>query len=178
MTTQYRSPEAARAGLPMYAPVRDILHLMPEVLAKVPMQLYQHHCPHTLKLCQDNGVTDEHLKQAFEAYANLIEQSHTEEYGPKVYDAINASGWAACHPVARIAVLSCMGQTLTYTLWKFIREFSRLGGESTAKLDQLMAWTEEAARYANMKPWQKWVYRFLRFFRSVTLVTKKSDVPW
>ena len=163
---QYRPPEAARAGQPMYCPARDILYLMPHVLAKVPQQVLENHCATMSRLCRDNNVTHTELQHAFECYADFVAKSHEPEFGPKVYNALDASGWAACHPVARIAVLYYTGQTMTYTLWKAIREATHAGQESAAPLQDLMAWTEEAVRYAKMTWWQKFVYRFWRFFDS------------
>lgn len=154
---QFRPPGSTQ---PMYSPQRDILYLLPELLAQVPMQVMQGHCKHTAKMCQDYGVTQEDLENAVEAYTDFLANSHTAEYGPKIADAFSASKWDACHPIARLAVLQYISRTLTYVAWKSVREATRKDGESAMTTTKLARWTEEALRYSRLNWLQRLIYRW------------------
>ncbi len=174
---QYRHESHAARGMPMYAPTRDIVYLMPLLVSKVPLQLQERtqHCPAIATWLAKDGITEEDLAIAYNSYVSFVEAAHTDTGGAKIYDALQASGWGDAHPAAKAAVLAAIAQTLTFTYWQSVREATKAGQPSPSPMRDMLAASTEMMRYANMPRWQRWLYRWRRFF---DWTMQHIEVPW
>ena len=159
----------------MYAPQRDINYLMTLIASKVPLQVMEHRSPAIAKLCRDSGVTEKDLLKAVEAYSKFLQHLHEPEYGDRIHDALRAAGWDDCHEVAKVAVQAYMAMTLTFAVYKTIRDATRIDSPSVAPMRDLIYWTDEAVRYSQMNWFERFIYRIKRKFDTHVY---HVEVPW
>jgi len=174
---QYRHESHAARGMPMYAPARDILYLMPLLTAKVPMQLQERdrHCPGIAAWLARENITEEQLAIAYNSYVEFVETAPTEAGGVKIYDGLKASGWSDAHPAAQAAVLAAIAQTLTFVYWQSVREATKQGEPSPSPMRDMLAASTEMMNYASMSRIQRWLYRWRRFF---DWTMQHIEIPW
>ena len=151
---------------PMYAPARDVAYLYPEAIAIVNRTLEDSKDAIVRDLLKTHDISLGDLGEAAGAFCRFMNSAHRD---PKA-DAelcLTRSGWFHCKPMAQVAYMYYVGTCMTATFFRGIREVTELGKAPSLVTIEQIGWTvKRMLIFARMSPWQRFLYRWCRPWRS------------
>lgn len=176
MTIQMVGPNGVK-----YAPARDILYLLPQIVLTAGERLSGiHDFPPLTQFLQERCITEDDLAQAIDAYTDFLANASNPTAG-NIVEALEASGWTKVKPEAQIALMFYVGSGLTGGMFVGMREhvLETDPEKIISSVRTLLRGAVDLQRYRGMNWFERWLYRNTNWLRHFTgqLTTRYKNVP-
>lgn len=145
----------------LYDVNRDVAHNFESVITEVCKAIDTRRYLPVHELADAAGVTDEMLGKACQSLCLFmaVQADNPDETMPQ---CLERSGFFKVHPIARVVVMTYVGQVILGYHWRGVRD-ATLGGVGPAKELKKMRWYgREIGLLMKMPRWQRWLYQLRR----------------
>lgn len=160
MSVQARMSEGDRR---LYNVNRDVAHNFKYVMQIVAQRFDEDAWPAITSLCKRENVPISEIDKALSCYCEYVAMagSHPER---DMFQALNLSGFFACHSTAQVAVMAMIGTTYAGIQFVGVRE-ATVGGEGPmASMLDLISGAKKFRKYAAMSLFRRaMIYYYRRF---------------
>jgi hypothetical protein len=166
-------------GDPRYYNVnRDLAHNFDQLIMEVVSQCEKGTWPSLVKICQDNGVTDEQLGKVCQALCRFMFSS-TDLPKESMGSCLTRCGFFDMPEVARIAILARLGIVTLGVHWTGVHE-ATIGGVGPAMGYKKMRWYGMiCSKLMTLPRWRRilymWQRRIRKAWRQLWLVERYED---
>ena len=149
----------------LYNVYRDVAHNFGDVVREVAARLEDGRWPVAKEICGKNGVTQDQLGLACEAFCKFVASS-TEIPKERMNDALVRSGWYNVPEVAQVVYMAYLGTVLSGYYFAGVRE-ATLGGVGPAQNYQDLR--EVGSRAAKLMTAPRWRRKLDRLWERLKL---------
>ena len=156
-----------------YAPSRDIVYLLPDIMANVADRLEDEHFSELHSLLKKKrwfrrkGITMDDLGEACKAYITFMKTGH-EDPDKNIDDVLRDAGWYKVKPEARIAYTYYVGAMMSGTFFRGIRDVTPERGETISQVKDLRAAAEQMELVCRLGWFRRVLYRWSKWYRRIT----------
>lgn len=157
-------------GTVKYAPSRDIVYLLPDIIQTVAQRLEDQPDPGMKALMEEHGVTLDELGEAIGAYIRFIMDA---QKGPaaNMIQALEDSGWNQVRWQARVPIFYYTGGIITGAFFQGIRDATEPNDPVISQVTDLLSAGRLLDAYLSMSPLARWFFRRIKRYRKFVYVT-------
>ena len=149
-----------------YAPARDIVYLLPDIMTNVADRLEEGHFKELHALLKRRKITMDDLGEACKAYITFMNTGHEDPH-KRIDDVLKDAGWYKVKPEARIAYMYYVGAMMSGTFFRGIRDVTPERGDTIPQVKDLRAAANQLELVCHMGWFRKFLYRWSKWYRRV-----------